>query len=85
MAERNSKATNPNAGAIRSRHAARARAFRLRMRAAGLRPVRIWVPDTRAEGFAAKCAAQAAALARHDPGGDELQRFIDAAYEWPLE
>jgi hypothetical protein len=85
MAWRNSKASKSNAGAIRSKHAAKARAFRLRMRAAGLRPVRIWVPDTRAEGFAAKCAAQAAAVARHDPGGEELQRFIDAAYEWQTE
>jgi Protein of unknown function (DUF3018) len=80
---RHRKALKSNAATIRRKHAAKARAFRLRMRGAGLREVRIWVPDTRAEGFAAKCAAQAAAIARHDPAGDELQRFIDAAYEWP--
>ncbi len=83
MAERDRKATKSNAGAILRKHTAKTRAFRQRMRAAGLRPVRIWVPDTRAEGFAGKCAAQAAAIARNDPAGDELQRFIDAAYEWP--
>ncbi len=81
MAGRDRKAMKSNAAAIRAKHSAKARAFRRRMRAAGLCPVRIWVPDTRAEGFAAKCAAQAAAIARHDPAGDELQRFIDAAYE----
>ncbi len=83
MAERDRIAMKSNAGAILRKHTAKARAFRQRMRAAGLRPVRIWVPDTRAEGFAEKCAAQAAAIARNDPAGDELQSFIDAAYEWP--
>ncbi len=83
MAERDRKAINSNAAATPRKHATKARAFRLRMRAAGLRPVRIWVPDTRAEGFAAKCAAQAAAIAKKDPAGVELQSFIDAAYEWP--
>ncbi len=53
------------------------------MRAARLRPVRIWVPDTRAGGFAAKCAGQAAAIAQHDLAGSDPQSFIDAAYEWP--
>ena len=32
---------------------------REKLRAAGLRPVQIWVPDTRAEGFAEECARQA--------------------------
>jgi hypothetical protein len=30
-----------------------------KLRAAGLRPVQIWVPDTRAAGFAEECARQA--------------------------
>jgi len=30
-----------------------------KLRAAGLRPVQIWVPDTRAVGFAEECARQA--------------------------
>jgi len=30
-----------------------------KLRAAGLRPVQIWVPDTRAAGFATECARQA--------------------------
>jgi hypothetical protein len=85
MAERDPKVIKSNAAAIRRKHTGRSRALLLRMRAAGLRQIRIWVPDTHAEGFAAKCEAQAAAIARHDPAGEELQRFIDAAYEWPAE
>ncbi len=85
MAEQDSNRTKPKAAVSRRKHTVKASAVRLSMRAAGLRQVRIWVPDTHAEGFAAKCAAQAAAIARHDPAGDELQRFIDAAYEWPAE
>jgi len=30
-----------------------------KLRAAGLRPVQIWVPDTRSPGFAQECARQA--------------------------
>ncbi len=30
-----------------------------KLRAAGLRPVQIWLPDTRAAGFAEECARQA--------------------------
>ena len=30
------------------------------LRAQGLRPMQIWVPDTRAPGFAEECARQAA-------------------------
>ena len=31
---------------------------RAKLRAAGLRPVQIWVPDTRAPGFAEECRRQ---------------------------
>ena len=34
------------------------------LRAAGMRPVQIWVPDTRAEGFALECERQSRLL--HD-------------------
>ena len=39
--------------------AERVRRRRDKLRAAGLRPVQIWVPDTRANGFAEECARQA--------------------------
>ena len=59
--------------------------YRARMRAAGLRPLQIWVPDTRAPGFADTCRRQAYAIAASDPAGDEIMRFIEAVYEWPEE
>ena len=36
----------------------RVRRRRDKLRAAGLRPVQIWVPDTRAPGFVEECARQ---------------------------
>jgi hypothetical protein len=38
--------------------------YRRRLRRKGLRPVQIWVPDTRAEGFAGECRRQARLAAR---------------------
>ncbi len=62
---------------------ARMASYRQRMRASGLRPVQIWVPDTRAPAFVETCRAQARAVAAHDPGGDEIMRWIEEVYEWP--
>ena len=59
------------------------RAYRKRMRAMGLRPVTIWVPDTRSKKFAEEVRRQAAAIARADRESDD-QAFIDAISEpWP--
>ena len=49
------------------------------MRAAGLRPVQIWVPDTRRPGFAAECRRQAALVAQADKIDADLSDFMDAA------
>jgi len=49
------------------------------LRAAGLRPVQIWVPDTRRPGFAAECRRQAALVAQSDRADDALNDFMDAA------
>ena len=57
--------------------------YRDRMRAAGLRPVQIWVPDINAPGFAEACHRQARAIAESDPGGDEIMQFVAGVYEWP--
>ncbi|MCS3743974.1 antitoxin MazE family protein [Rhizobium sp. BK661] len=46
---------------------------------AGLRPVQIWVPDTRRPGFAAECHRQSVQTALSDAGDQELQDFLDAA------
>ena len=42
----------------------RVRRHRTGLRAAGLRPVQVWVPDTRREGFAAECRRQSTPAAR---------------------
>lgn len=49
------------------------------LRAAGLRPVQIWVPDTRRPGFAAECRRQAALVAAADRQDPDLSNFMDAA------
>ena len=51
------------------------------LRAQGLRPVQIWVPDTRAEGFAEECARQVRQAAVADRADPELMSFVDAALD----
>ncbi len=53
------------------------RAYRERMRDRGLRPVQIWVPDTRTEKFQAEAHRQSHAVARSKSESRE-QGFIDA-------
>jgi len=36
----------------------RVQSYRNRLRAAGLKPIQIWVPDPKAPGFAAECRRQ---------------------------
>ena len=59
----------------------RVRAHRERLRAQGLRPVQIWVPDVNAEGFAAEAHRQSRAVAVSD--ADDDQAFVDSISEWP--
>ena len=49
------------------------------LRAAGLRPVQIWVPDTRSLTFIEACRQQARAVAAADAGDPPLGGFLDAA------
>ncbi|MGE6739065.1 antitoxin MazE family protein [Allorhizobium pseudoryzae] len=42
------------------------------LRAAGLRPVEIWVPDTGRPGFAEECRRQASIAAMADAGDADL-------------
>ncbi len=51
---------------------------RERMRAAGLRPVQFWVPDTRAPEFVALVRLQCQALAK-DPAENEVLGFTEQA------
>lgn len=49
------------------------------LRAAGLRPIQIWVPDTRQAGFAEEARRQCANVAAADAGDRSLQDFMDEA------
>jgi hypothetical protein len=48
------------------------------LRAAGMRPVQIWVPDTRGEGFALECRRQSRLL-RDDPHEEDVHQWLQAA------
>lgn len=55
----------------------RVREYRKRLRRQGLRPIQIWVPDTRNPAFAEEAHRQSAAIAagEHDP---DDQAFVDS-------
>ena len=56
------------------------RLHRERLRAQGLRPVQIWVPDVRARSFISAARKQSKAIAASRLGKTD-QRFIDAVSE----
>jgi len=56
---------------------AKVAAHRARLRAQGLRPIQIWVPDTRSQDFAAEAHRQSLLIA-NSPQGEEDQAFVDA-------
>jgi len=53
------------------------KAYRARLRAQGLRPIQIWVPDTRSPAFAEEARRQSLLVAL-SPDEAEDQAFIDA-------
>jgi len=55
----------------------RVRGHRERLRAQGLRPIQIWVPDVRSPEFAAQAHHQSLAVATSTASVDD-QAFIDA-------
>jgi len=57
----------------------RVRKRRDALRAAGLRPVQIWLPDTRTPGFAEECRRQARLVAGTEAADGDLAGFLDAA------
>ncbi len=59
--------------------AERVRKRREALRAAGLRPVQIWVPDTSRPGFADECRRQSLLVAEADSTDRELNALLDAA------
>ncbi|GAB2931428.1 antitoxin MazE family protein [Rheinheimera gaetbuli] len=57
--------------------ATRVQQHRDRLRRAGLRPIQIWVPDTRAAGFSAECKRQSLIVASSDEGDIELTELLE--------
>lgn len=51
------------------------------LRAAGLRPAQIWVPDTSSPGFAAECRRQSLRVAHADRADPGLTETIDQLLE----
>ena len=61
----------------REKTRAKVRTHREKLRAQGLRPIQIWVPDVRSPEFAAEAHRQSLLVSR-SPYEDEEQAFIDA-------
>ncbi len=57
------------------------REHRERLRAQGLRPIQIWVPDVRSPSFRSEAHRQSAAVAA-SAHAQEDQAFIDAVSDW---
>jgi hypothetical protein len=53
-----------------------------RMRAQGMRPIQIWVPDVRSPEFATEARRQSL-FAAQSPEESEIQAFIDSVCKWP--
>lgn len=49
------------------------------LRMAGLRPVQIWVPDTRHPNFAEECRRQSRLVAQAGKAAPDMQHFPDEA------
>lgn len=68
--------------------AERVQKYRANQRAAGLRLVQIWVPDTRLPGFVAECRRQSQRVTAADSADSELMQFLDDALtdagHWPV-
>jgi hypothetical protein len=62
----------------------RVRAHRDRLRAQGLRPLQIWVPDVAAPAFVAEAHRQSRAVATSRAASDD-QDFVDAISDWAEE
>jgi hypothetical protein len=57
------------------------REHRARLRAQGLRPIQIWVPDVRSPAFRAEAHRQSL-IAANSPRAAEDQAFIDSVSVW---
>lgn len=62
---------------MKSSVAKRVQKHRDALRAAGFRPIQLWVPDTRRKGFAAECRRQSLLLSK-DKHESEILDWLDA-------
>jgi hypothetical protein len=60
---------------------AKVQAHRTRLRARGLRPIQIWVPDVRSAAFKSQAHAQSLAV-NHSPQAEDDRAFIDAVSDF---
>jgi hypothetical protein len=72
----------PTAVRVRSRN--KVRAHRARLRAQGLRPVQVWIPDVRSKAFGRAAHRQSVAVANSAHAKAD-QDFIDAIAAWDAE
>jgi hypothetical protein len=68
-------ASNPKSSRLKVRE------HRERLRAQGLRPIQIWVPDVRSPAFVAEARRQSAAVAASAQEAED-QAFIDSVSDW---
>jgi hypothetical protein len=68
--------------ARRAANRRKVREHRQRLRAQGMRPIQIWVPDVHAPEFVAEARRQSLLVAQSTEEA-EIQAFIDSVYEWP--
>ena len=61
--------------------ARRVQKHRKALRAAGLRPIQIWVPDVRSKSFAAQARRQSQAVARSAQEKENLA-FVESIADW---
>jgi hypothetical protein len=62
---------------MRTSVAERVQKHRSALRASGLRPIQIWVPDTRRKGFSAECHRQSLLL-KNDSHEQEMLEWLSS-------
>jgi hypothetical protein len=77
-----SPGAQPSQDARRAANRRKVREHRQRLRAQGMRPIQIWVPDVHAPEFAAEALRQSLLVAQ-SPEEADIQAFIDSVTEWP--
>jgi hypothetical protein len=65
----------------RNNVARRVQKHRQSLRAAGLRPIQIWVPDVRSKSFVVQARRQSLAIARSAQEQDDIA-FIESMADW---